>query len=215
MVRKRCAAVIAGVVATVFGFAATAQATNVSISGGTVVDTIPQGTSGNTVLGPAGIELGGGPIYIDGTLDVLGQGARITLYDVGSESHWINEIWMFDKTTKKRVKDKDDFYRGTTGVFVHTPFQLAMTVTQPSGVARMGFWRRYPDPDYETVINGQSPMMMVPGYGYASIALAYLDDANRIVTGPTDRILLLHEDGGKDRDYDDYVGILVVEPLQK
>lgn len=212
MVRKRSAGVIASVVA-VFGCAATAQAGIVSISGGVAVNEIPQGTSGNIVLAQAGITMADGPIYVDGTLDVLGKGARFTLYDVGSESHWVNEIWLWDKTTKKRIKDKDDFYRGTTGVFVHTPFQLAMTVSQPSGVARFGFWRRFPKPDYETVLNGQSPMMMVPNYDYASIALAYLDDQNRIVTGPTDRILVLLEDGGNDRDYDDYVGILVATPL--
>ena len=53
-------------------------------------------------------------------------------------------------------------------------------------------------------------MMMVPGYGFASIALAYLNATNQIVSGPTDRVLVLLEDGGTDHDYDDYVGILSV-----
>jgi hypothetical protein len=51
-------------------------------------------------------------------------------------------------------------------------------------------------------------MMMVPGYGFASIALAYLSADYKVVGRPTNRILVLLEDGGVDRDYDDYVGIL-------
>jgi hypothetical protein len=51
-------------------------------------------------------------------------------------------------------------------------------------------------------------MMMVPEYDFASIALAYLNDSNQIVSDPTNRVLVLLEDGGADRDYDDYVGIL-------
>jgi hypothetical protein len=49
---------------------------------------------------------------------------------------------------------------------------------------------------------------MVPEYGFASIALAYLSDTNQIVTGPTNRVLIILEDGGTDRDYDDFVLIL-------
>ncbi|MGB5133154.1 MAG: hypothetical protein WBO00_11090, partial [Steroidobacteraceae bacterium] len=91
--------------------------------------------------------------------------------------------------------------------------QLSWSVTQNSGVANVEFWAMNLDPDVRIVLNGQSPMMMVPGFGYASIAYAYLDDNNQIVSDPTNRILVLLEDGsgdhgGGDRDYDDYVGIL-------
>jgi hypothetical protein len=75
-------------------------------------------------------------------------------------------------------------------------------------VAQFEFWQMYPYPDALIVVNGQSPMMLIEGYGYASIALAYLSDTYQIVNEPTNRILVLLEDGGNDRDYDDYVGIL-------
>lgn len=182
-----------------------------SISGGAQTSSIPQGTSGNCVLGQAGIGMAGGQIWVDGTLDILGNGAPLALYDVGSESHWINEIRLAN-TAGSEVRDLDDNFRGTSGTFVNgsAPFQVAGWVTQPSGVAGFEFRRIDPTPEYQIVVNGQSPMMMVPGYGYASIALAYLDNANQIVSGPTDRVLVLLEDGGTDRDYDDYVGILEV-----
>ena len=181
-----------------------------SISGGTATNTIPQGNSGNDVVGLAGIGFAGGQLYIDGTLDILGNGATLALYDVGSESHWINEIRLAN-TSGNVVTDWDDHFRddsgGTNG---SAPFQFAGSVTQNSGVAGFEFRRINPTPEYQTVVNGQSPMMMVPGYGFASIALAYLNDTNQIVSGPTDRVLVLLEDGGTDRDYDDYVGILTV-----
>jgi hypothetical protein len=95
-------------------------------------------------------------------------------------------------------------------VFTHgpPPGELVGSVVQNSGVSGFEFWQLYPYPDTMIVVNGQSPMMMMAGYGYASIALAYLNDAYQIVAGPTDRVLVLLEDGGADRDYDDYVGIL-------
>lgn len=182
-----------------------------SISGGTAVSSIPQGNSGNPVLGQAGIAMAGGQIWLDSTLDILGSGASLALYDVGSESHWINEIRLADTSGSER-RDLDDHFRGDTGTFVNgpAPFQVAAWVTQGSGVAGFEFRRIDPIPEYQLVVNGQSPMMMVPGYGYASIALAYLSNTNQIVSGPTDRVLILLEDGGTDRDYDDYVGILAV-----
>jgi hypothetical protein len=180
-----------------------------SISGGTQVGTIPQGNSGNPVLPQAGIGIADGQIWLDGTLDILGNGATLTLYDVGSESHWINEIRL-GNSAGSVLSDLDDHYRGTTESFTNgpAPFQLAGTVTQGSGVADFEFRRIDPTPEYQIVVNGQSPMMMVPEYGFASIALAYLSDANQIVSFPTNRVLVLLEDGGTDRDYDDYVGIL-------
>lgn len=184
-----------------------------SISGGTQVSDIPQGNSGNSVLAQAGIGMADGQIWIDGTLDILGSGAPVALYDVGSESHWINEMRLAH-TSGNELRDLDDNFRGDTGTFVNgpSPFQVAGWVTQGSGVAGFEFRRIDPTPEYRIVVNGQSPMMMVPGYGYASIALAYLSNANQIVGGPTDRVLVLLEDGGTDRDYDDYVGILQVTP---
>ena len=180
-----------------------------SISGGTQVGAIPQGNSGNQVLSQAGVGMAGGNIWVDGTLDVLGAGATLTLYDVGSESHWINELRL-GNSAGSTLSDLDDHFRGTTKSFTNgtAPYQLAGTVAQGSGVADFEFRRIDPTPEYQIVVNGQSPMMMVPEYGFASIALAYLSDSNQIVSGPTDRVLVLLEDGGTDRDYDDYVGIL-------
>ena len=180
-----------------------------SISGGTQVGTVPQGESGNQVLTQAGIAVASGDIWVDGTLDILGDGAALTLYDVGSESHWINELRL-GNISGSSLSDLDDHFRGTTKSFTNgsAPFQLAGTVTQGSGVADFEFRRIDPMPEYQIVVNGQSPMMMVPEYGFASIALAYLSDANQIVSAPTNRVLVLLEDGGTDRDYDDYVGIL-------
>ena len=180
-----------------------------SISGGTQVDAIPQGNSGNPVVAQAGIGIAGGQVWVDGTLDILGNGATLTLYDVGSESHWINELRV-GNSAGATLSDLDDHFRGTTESFTNgpAPFQLAGTVTQGSGVADFEFRRIDPTPEYQIVVNGQSPMMMVPDYGFASIALAFLNGANQIVSGPTNRVLVLLEDGGTDRDYDDYVGIL-------
>jgi hypothetical protein len=191
--------------------AAPAEAALVSISGGTQVTSIPQGNSGNSVLGQAGIGFAGGQIWVDGTLDNLEAGVTLTLYDVGSESHWRNEIRLAN-TSGKVLKDKDNFANGSTGVFTNgpPPFELVGSVTQNSGLAKFEFWAMNLNPDVKIVLNGQSPMMMVSGHGYASIALAYLNDTNQIVSDPTNRILVLLEDGGADRDYDDYVGILEI-----
>jgi hypothetical protein len=184
-----------------------------SISGGTQqLTTIPQGNSGNSVLAEAGIGFAGGKIWVDGVLDILGTGATLTLYDVGSESHWINELHLGNDSGTD-VRDWDDHFRDSSATsFTNgpAPFQYAGTVTQGSGVADFEFRRVNPTPEYQTVVNGQSPMMNVPDYGFASIALAYLNGANQIVEGPTDRVLVMLEDGGTDRDYDDYVGILSV-----
>lgn len=184
---------------------------SLNISGGTQVFAIPQGNSGNAVLGTAGIGIESGAIWLDGTLDILGNGAMLTLYDVGSESHWINQIRL-GNTSGNDLRDLDDHFRGSGTTFTNgpAPFQVAGTVTQGSGIADFEFRKIDPTPEAQIVVNGQSPMMMVPEYGYASIALAYLSDTNQVVAGPTNRVLVLLEDGGTDRDYDDYVGILAV-----
>jgi hypothetical protein len=205
--RIRTVSALTAVIATM-SLAIPAEAATVSISGGTRVNSIPQGNSGNSVLGQAGIGFAGGEIWVDGTLDNLSD-VTLTLYDVGSESHWRNFIWL-GNTSGKTLRDRDDHTRRcTVCTNGSAPFQLVGSVTQNSGLADFWFSRLVGDePELTTVVNGQSPMMMVPGYGYASIALAYLSDTNQIVSGPTDRILVLLEDGGADRDYDDYVGIL-------
>jgi hypothetical protein len=180
-----------------------------SISGGTQISSIPGG-SDNEVVGPAGISIADGKFWVDGTLDILGDGVTLTLHDVGSQSHWINELRLAN-TSGAEVRDWDDHFGGTSGGTNGTaPFQYAGSVTQNSGVADFQFRRINPTPEYQTVVNGQSPMMNVPGYGFASIALAYLNDTNQVVSGPTNRVLVLLEDGGTDGDYDDYVGILAV-----
>ncbi|MDH4023522.1 MAG: choice-of-anchor D domain-containing protein [Gammaproteobacteria bacterium] len=181
-----------------------------SISGGSPVDSIPQGASGDFVLPEAGIGMdAGAQIFVDGTLDILSDNVTLTLYDVGSESHWVDEIRL-GNTSGSVLRDKDDHLNGVK-VFTNgpRPGQLVGSVTQTRGVANFEFWGYISTPKYQIVVNGQSPMMMVPNYGYASIALAYLSDTYQIVPGPTNRILVLLEDGSlTDRDYEDYVGIL-------
>ena len=77
------------------------------------------------VIGPAGIGIAGGQIWMDGTLDILGDGATLTLYDVGSQSHWINEIRLAN-TSGNEVSDYDDHFGGTSGGTNGTaPFQFA------------------------------------------------------------------------------------------
>ena len=207
----RSARALASVIAAL-GLAGQAHAQLVSISGGTTVNRVPQGNSGNTVVAQAGIEVAGGQIWVDGTLDNLGH-VTLILYDVGSESHWKNVIRL-GNTSGPQLSDNDNHWRGSTGDFTNgpPPFQRVGSVIQLPGLSDFEFWRVQPDPDYQIVVNGQSPMMMVPEYGFASIALAYLDADYQIVRGPTNRILVLLEDGGVDRDYDDYVGILEAAP---
>ena len=190
--------------------AAPAQAdVMVSISGGTPVDSIPQGTSGDFVLPQSGIGMAGGQVFVDGTLDILSANVTLTLYDVGSESHWVDQIRL-GNTSGLTLKDKDDHLNGATVVANGpAPGQLIGSVTQTGGVADFEFWELSPYPAVQIVVNGQSPMKMVPDHGYASIALAYLSDTYQIVIEPTNRILVLLEDGSLvDRDYEDYVGIL-------
>lgn len=220
--RKFPARMKSGLVAVVaaLGLAATtqgqAQVATTSITGGTPTDSIPAGTSGNNVLGAAGIGFAGGQIIVDGTLNVVSGGVQsptvtFTLYDVGSESHWVNQIRL-GNTTGAALTDDDDHQReggGITGPFTNAPFTRIGTVTQAAGVADLEFWGGTPVPATMIVVNGQSPNQSI-GDQPTSIGLAYLNDSYQIVTGPTERILVMLEDGGADRDYDDYVGILDV-----
>jgi beta-lactam-binding protein with PASTA domain len=205
-------------VVTAIGLAAPiqAQVATTSITGGTSQTTLPEGTSGNSVLGAAGIGFAGGQIIVDGTLNVVSPGAQsptvtLTLYDVGSESHWVNQIRL-GNTTGAVLTDDDDHQReggGITGPFTHAPFARIGTVTQGAGVAELEFWGSELPPATLIVENGDSPKQTT-GDQPTSIALAYLNDSYQIVAGPTERILVMLEDGGADRDYDDYVGILEV-----
>ena len=123
---------------------------------------------------------------------------------------------MLNSTTGATVWDNDDHNAGSTGTFVNgsAPFQTVKSFTQAAGVTNMRFWRNSPEPKVKAVVNGQSPAG-VAGSGVASIAFAYLDDTYQIVSGPTNRILVLLEDGsGADRDYDDYIGILEGPPVE-
>ena len=135
---------------------------------------------------------------------------RSRLFDVGSESHWINEIRLANTSGNELPglgRPLPWRHRRVYERLIPVPGGR-IGLPRRSGIASFEFRRMDPTPEYQTVVNGQSPMMMVPGYGFASIALAYLNDTNQIVSDPTNRILVLLEDGGTDRDYDDYVGIL-------
>jgi hypothetical protein len=101
------------------------------------------------------------------------------------------------------------FGSGTGGV--NSPFQLVGSVTQNAGVADIEFWRRTSSSHVFQVENGNSWRQMSGG-DIASIAFAYLSDANQIVNDATNRTLVMLDDGYSshpDKDYDDYVGILV------
>src|SRR5688572_8482397 len=105
------------------GFANSAEAATLVISGGTPVTTIPQGSSGNSVLGQAGVGFAGGQIWKDARLNNQGDIA-LTLFDVGSESAWKNQIRLINSTGTP-VADNDNHGAGSSGVFVNgsPPFQ--------------------------------------------------------------------------------------------
>lgn len=206
--RVRALALLAAIVAGT-SLTAQGQGTLVSIRGGTAITHLPPNKSGHSVLGQAGIA--GGPLRLNGTLDVLSDKVTLTLYDVGSESHWENQLRLAN-TSGTILTDNDDHWRTVYGsdTYIHPlPLQPRGSVTQRAGVAQMEFWGYITNPLYKTVINGQSPLKAVTNYYYAGTVLAYLDGSNQVVSGPTNRILVLHEDGGDDQDFDDYVGILV------
>ena len=172
------------------GLAGSAQAALVSITGGTSIG-IP---SSNNTLPLAGIgvaAVNGGSIIRNGTLNITSPDVTLTLYDVGSESGWKDKIRL-GNTSGSMLYDYDDFVAGTGGV--HSPFQLVGSVTQNAGVADIEFWRRTSSSHVFQVENGNSPRQMSGG-GIASIAFAYLSDANQIVNYATNRILVMLDDG--------------------
>jgi len=189
----------------------------VCISGGSSVNSIP---TGNSVLAAAGIGFASGSargrIWQDGKLVIkAAEGATITVYDVGSESGWTNQIRLGNEAGPV-LKDVDNYGSGNGGV--HHPFDLVGSVTQDKGVANIEFWRTNPSCSPPSkcfqVENGKSPHLM-SGNGIASIAFAYLSEANRIVNYVTNRILVMLDDGASkhpDRDYDDGVWILQISP---
>jgi hypothetical protein len=168
--------------------------------------------SSNNTLPLAGIgvaAVNGGSIIRNGTLNITSPGVTLTLYDVGSESAWKEQIRLGNTSgPPTSLRDYDDYGSGTGGV--HSPFQLVGSVTQNVGVADIEFWRSNPSPSRFQVENGNSPHRMSGG-GWASIAFAYLSDANQIVNYATNRILVMLDDGYSshpDKDYDDGVWIL-------
>ena len=189
------------------GLAGSAQAALVSITGGGTI-AIP---SSNNTLPLAGIgvaAVNGGSIIKNGTLNITSPDVTLTLYDVGSESAWKEQIRL-GNTSGPSLRDYEYFGAGTGGV--NNPFQLVGSVTQNGLVADIAFWRRTSSSHVFQVENGNSPRQMSSG-GIASIAFAYLSDANQIVNYATNRILVMLDDGYSshpDKDYDDYVGILV------
>ena len=202
-------AVLAAVVVAL-GFAGSAHAALV-ITGGSPIQNsshLPVIPSNNNVLGTrSGITLDGGNIIKNGTLNITSPDVTLTLYDVGSESGWKDQIRL-GNTSGPTLRDYDNYGSGTGGV--HSPFQMVGSVTQNAGVADIEFWRINTTPTRFQVENGHSPHRMSSG-GWASIAFAYLSDTYDIVNYATDRILVLLDDGYSshpDRDYDDGVWIL-------
>lgn len=192
------------------GLAGPAQAALVSITGGSSIG-IP---SSNNTLPLAGIGVAvvnGGSIIRDGTLYIESPGVTLTLIDVGSESGWTNQIRLFSSSPwTSTIKDVDNYGSGTGGVHFQS---VPGSVTRNPGVADIEFWRKKSPLSSVfqfQVENGSSPHHM--SSGLASIAFAYLSESNQIVNYATNRILVMLDDGYSshpDRDYDDYVGILV------
>lgn len=195
--------------AAMLGMAAPSHAALVSITGGSALNSIP---TGNSVLGPAGITFAGGSIWQGGTLNITAPDAvTMTLYFVGSESGWNNQIRLDDdRAGVPTLRHTENFVAGTGG-FYAAPYQLIGEVVQNPGVADIRFFWTDPNPDKFLVRNGSSAPWLGNGNGRASLAFAFLNELNEIVADPTNRILVLLDDAfGKrqDRDYDDYVGII-------
>ena len=187
------------------GLAAPAQAALVSITGGSATGSLP---SGNSVLGPAGITFAGGSIIKNGTLRIGEDDVTLTLYFVGSESGWNDQIRL-GNTAGAPLYHTETFGAGAGGG-VHNPEISIGSVTQDAGRANLRFYWTNPNPDKLLVKNGYSPPL-ISGQGRASLAFAYLNELDQIVKDPTNRILVLLDDAfghHPDRDYDDGVWIL-------
>ena len=209
-------------VATVatLGLAAPAGAALVSITGGSGLGSTP---SGNDVLGPAGIGFAGGQIWRGGTLRITSaQAVVMSLYFVGSESGWRDRIRLDDdRPGVPTLVHTDEFGAGTGGVYNPIPYSPGKPigqVQQNPGVADIKFYWADPDPDKLMVSNG-SWAPSISGHGRASLAFAYLNEFDEIVSDATNRILVMLNDSfGKkspdhDYDYDDYVGVLTFTPV--
>lgn len=186
------------------GLAGPAQAALVSITGGSATGSLP---SGNSVLVPAGITFAGGSIIKNGTLRIGEDDVTLTLYFVGSESGWNDQIRL-GNTAGSPLYHSENF--GTAGGLNPTPDTAIGSVTQDTGRADLRFYWTNPTPDKLLVRNGYSPPL-ISGQGRASLAFAFLNEFDQIVSDPTNRILVLLDDAfGRhpDRDYDDGVWIL-------
>lgn len=174
----------------------------VAIDGG-VASALP---ARNDVLNLAGVTMGGGSLWLNGTL-TLSSDATLQWHDLGSESGYVNLVRLGNLAGPALV-DYDDFGSGAGGV--HSPWVYAGSVTQSAGVVDLGFFRSATSGTELLIANGTAT-----GHGISSLAqfaFAYLDDTNQIVGGGTNRILVLLDDGGatRDGDFDDYVGVLTV-----
>ena len=207
---------LSGFVAMVaLGVSANASAALVSITGGVAENIDPN----NQVLPQAGIGQNGGMLYnYSSQLNILANNVTLTLYDVGSESAWKDQIRL-GNTSGPVLIDMDDFGAFKPGPTsqLHVPIQLVGSVTQNAGVANLSFWRVYNDVSKVPtllVANGANPNNLGPG-NWASIAMAYLDANSQIVAGPTNRILVMLDDSGlqSDDNHDDYVGYFVATPV--
>ena len=169
------------------GLAGSAQAALVSITGGSATGSSP---SGNSVLGPAGITFAGGSIIKNGTLRIGGDDVTLTLYFVGSESGWNDQIRL-GNTEGASLYHTENF--GAGGGLNPTPDTAIGSVTQDAGRANLRFYWTNPTPDKLLVRNGYSPPL-ISGQGRASLAFAYLNEFDQIVSDPTNRILVLLDD---------------------
>jgi hypothetical protein len=183
--------------------ASQARAAMVSIEGG-VASALP---ARNDVVHAAGVTMGGGSVWINGTLTLAGT-ARLQWQDLGSESAYVNLVRLGNLAGPALV-DVDDFGAGAGGV--HSPWGEAGSVTQSAGIVDLRFSRSVTHGTRLLIANGITTGRGSPSL--AQIAFAYLDDANQIVAHATSRVLVLLDDRGarrRDPDFDDYVGVLTV-----
>lgn len=178
--------------------AAPGRAAMLSIEGG-LATSVP---ARNDVLSPAGVTVGDGNFWVNGTL-TLASNAKLYWHDLGSESAYVNLVRLGNLTGPALV-EYEDFGSGTGGV--HSPWDYAGSVVQSGGVVDLRFSKRVTNGTQLLAANGDSSLSL------AQISFAYLSDTNQIVARATNRVLVLLDDSGasRDRDFDDYVGVLTV-----
>lgn len=176
-----------------------ARAAMVSIVGGVASAMPPR----NDVLGAAGITMGDGSIWIDGTLTLANDATSISLFDVGSETRK-HTLIKLSNDAGPTLTDATDFRQGSG---VHQPWQFAGSVMQDAGPIGLSFARV---PGFGASDRFDDETRHTGSTSFARIAFAYLDPQYRIVRDPTDTVLVLFDDRfeGPDRDFDDYVGVL-------